>query len=92
MRNTQMNVAMEGFTDAQVLGRLWDRKFEISAREGHLASLTMSWKGTWSFLRGEVTYNLAIAPGLDARRHAALIGATICLDLVHTKQLAQNSS
>lgn len=83
---TKMRLTMAGFDDVDIEGNFWDLNFTITSRDQPLAQVSTAWNGFSNFMMGKNSYHLALQPGLDPRQHAALLGATMCLDMLRTKK------
>ncbi|MHA2787629.1 LURP-one-related/scramblase family protein [Corynebacterium sp. S7] len=83
---TRLSLTMSGFPDVEINGNFWDLDFSITSEGQPLARVTTGWTGLSNYMFGKNTYLLSIRPGLDPRQHAALLGATMSLDMLRTKK------
>ncbi|WP_018296588.1 LURP-one-related/scramblase family protein [Corynebacterium lubricantis] len=83
---TRLSLTMAGFPDVEITGNFWDLDFAIASEGQPLARVTTGWTGLSNYMLGKNTYLLTIRPGLDSRQHAALLGATMSLDMLRAKK------
>ena len=80
-----LSLTMENFPDVAIEGSIWYWNLRITSQGHPVAIVDNQWKGFGSFLSGKNTYHLAIAEGLNEHQHAAILGATMAMDMLRTK-------
>ena len=88
----RFTLTMDGLPDIDIEGSVWRWNFTMTSQGRPVARVDNAWPGAGNYLIGKNSYHLGMEAGLAEHHHAALLGATLCLDLARKKRRAAASS
>lgn len=87
---TKLTMTMDDFDSVEVTGNFWDRNFTMLSAGREIARVSSGFKSIGAALMGKSVYHLDMVPGLSEDQHAAILGATMSLDMLLTKRREKN--
>ena len=87
---TKLDLEIAGFPGVQIDGKLLALNFDLTSNGQPIASINAEYTGMGRAFMGKTSYRISFQPGLDQRRHAAILGTAVAVDMLRRKR--RNSS